>query len=78
MKLKIYLNITILKQFFLNLSQPNVRIARENPNTCESIQADRMAIVLSGFSSHTLYTTFSTTLCEHRKIKYSLKFGIWK
>lgn len=45
---------TILEQFFLNRSHPNVRIAREKPNTCESIQAERMAMVLSGFSSDAL------------------------
>lgn len=45
---------TILPQFFLNRSTPNLRMARENPNTCESIHADRMATVSSGLSSLTL------------------------
>lgn len=57
-------NVTILLQFFLNLSTPNARIALENPNTCESIQADRTATVFPGCSSDILYTTFSTTLCK--------------
>lgn len=53
--------LTIFPQFFLNRSNPNDRMAREKPNTCESIQAERTAMVLSGLSWHLLYTTFSTT-----------------
>lgn len=47
-------SLTILLQFFLNRSTPNARIARENPKTCESIQADRIATVLPGCSSDIL------------------------
>lgn len=47
-------NVTILLQFFLNLSTPNARIALENPKTCESIHADRIATVFPGCSSDIL------------------------
>lgn len=58
--------LTVFWQFFLNLSQPNARIAPAKPNTCESIQAARYAIVFPGLS--TLYTTFSTTLLNNQKM----------
>lgn len=42
-------------------------MAREKPNTCESIHAERIAMVLPGCSGDVLYTTFSTTLCKEWK-----------
>lgn len=57
---------TIFVQFFLKRSHPNARMAPENPNTCESIHAERTAIVFPGLSGDVLYTTFSTMLCQKR------------